>query len=170
MCTHTCTCTTTGTLHRVIGLRARPFSITTPCRQPQPKQMSWLIILEVSCCLTTCHEPGSCRLNKTSVVESDVHMMWHLICVCIAKYVKLDIIATSFSPKQHDTGWNRYHRASGYNISDLVRFWCEPTFARLNMWKQHGRSLHAEAMYNTLLTLRSPLILMLSIGFDCNLT
>ena len=98
------------------------------------------------------------------------YVMWHLICVCIAKYVKLDIIATSFSPKQHDTGRNRYHRASGYNISDLVRFWCEPTFARLNMWKQHGRSLHAEAMYNTLLTLRSPLILMLSIGFDCNLT
>ena len=31
MCTHTCTCTRTGTLHR---LRARPFSVTPPCRQP----------------------------------------------------------------------------------------------------------------------------------------
>ena len=33
MCTHTCTCTSTGTLHRVRGLRARPFSITPPCWQ-----------------------------------------------------------------------------------------------------------------------------------------
>ena len=32
MCTHTCT--RTGTLHRVRGLRARPFSVTPPCRQP----------------------------------------------------------------------------------------------------------------------------------------
>ena len=31
---HTCTCTSTGTLHRVRGLRVRPFSITPPCRQP----------------------------------------------------------------------------------------------------------------------------------------
>ena len=34
MCTHTCTCTSAGTLHRVRGLRARPFSITPSCRQP----------------------------------------------------------------------------------------------------------------------------------------
>ena len=37
MCTHTCTCTSTGTLHRVRGLRARPFSITPPCRQPHSR-------------------------------------------------------------------------------------------------------------------------------------
>ena len=34
MCTHTCTCTSTGTLHRARGLRLRSFSITQPCRQP----------------------------------------------------------------------------------------------------------------------------------------
>ena len=34
ICTHTCTCTSTGTLHRVRGLRVRPFSMTPPCRQP----------------------------------------------------------------------------------------------------------------------------------------
>ena len=33
MCTHTCTCTNTGTLHRMRGLRVWPFSITLPCRQ-----------------------------------------------------------------------------------------------------------------------------------------
>ena len=33
MCTHTCTCTSAGTLHRVRGLHAQPFSITPPCRQ-----------------------------------------------------------------------------------------------------------------------------------------
>ena len=33
MCTHTCTCTSTDTLRRVRGLRVRPFSITSPCRQ-----------------------------------------------------------------------------------------------------------------------------------------
>ena len=33
MCTHTCTRTSTGALPRVRGLRARPFSITPPCRQ-----------------------------------------------------------------------------------------------------------------------------------------
>ena len=32
-CTHTCTCTSAGTLHRVRGLFVRPFSITPPCRQ-----------------------------------------------------------------------------------------------------------------------------------------
>ena len=32
MCTHTCT--NAGTLHRVRGLRVRPFSITLRCRQP----------------------------------------------------------------------------------------------------------------------------------------
>ena len=32
MCTYTCT--STGTLHRVTGLRVWPFSITPPCRQP----------------------------------------------------------------------------------------------------------------------------------------
>ena len=31
MCTHTCTCTSASTLHRVRELRARPFSITPPC-------------------------------------------------------------------------------------------------------------------------------------------
>ena len=34
MCTHTRTCAGTGTVHRVRGLRARPFSMTPPCRQP----------------------------------------------------------------------------------------------------------------------------------------
>ena len=34
MCTHTRTCTSTGTPHRVRGLRARPFSNTPPSRQP----------------------------------------------------------------------------------------------------------------------------------------
>ena len=34
MCTHTHTCTSTGTLHRARGLRVRPFPITPPCRQP----------------------------------------------------------------------------------------------------------------------------------------
>ena len=34
MCTHACTGTSAGTLHRVRGLRARPFSITPPCKQP----------------------------------------------------------------------------------------------------------------------------------------
>ena len=33
-CTHTCTGTSTGNLHRVRGLRAQPFSITLPRRQP----------------------------------------------------------------------------------------------------------------------------------------
>ena len=32
MCTHTYTCTSASTLHRVRGLRAQPFSITPPCR------------------------------------------------------------------------------------------------------------------------------------------
>ena len=38
MCTHTCACTSRGTVHRVRlrGLRVRPFSITPPCRQPHP--------------------------------------------------------------------------------------------------------------------------------------
>ena len=31
MCTHTRTCTSTGTVHRVRGLRVRPFSIALPC-------------------------------------------------------------------------------------------------------------------------------------------
>ena len=34
MCTHTSTRTSIGTLHRVRGLCARPFSITPPFRQP----------------------------------------------------------------------------------------------------------------------------------------
>ena len=34
MCTHTRTCTCTGTLHRVRGLHVQPFPITPPCGQP----------------------------------------------------------------------------------------------------------------------------------------
>ena len=34
MFTHTHACTSTGTLHRVRGLRVQPFPVTLPCRQP----------------------------------------------------------------------------------------------------------------------------------------
>ena len=41
MCTHACTCTSTGTLHNVRGLWVRPFSITPPCRQPHSIFRGW---------------------------------------------------------------------------------------------------------------------------------
>ena len=62
MCTHTCACTSAGTLHGVRGLHLRPFSITPPCRQPysvfgwdkhikhekQRKKLSWMSVLKIA--------------------------------------------------------------------------------------------------------------------------
>ena len=54
MYTHTCTCTSTGTLHRVRGLRVRPFSITPPCRQSH-SVFGGIIIVNVLVLFSPCY-------------------------------------------------------------------------------------------------------------------